>query len=128
MTQIDGLVHSKTTVCSSKSVNFGDQNRRFTPFISQKWNSAIDTLTSRHRNKAVAKGLKTVILACQEFRLRINTRDRFSLSLNQEFYATLFFKLQIPLIYTVFIEIPKYILRFAQLFVSLQALTCCQTK
>ena len=73
MTQIDGLVYSKATVCSSKTVNFRDQNRRFTLFISQKRKTAIGTLPSRHRNKQVVKGLKMEILHCQLFRIRINT-------------------------------------------------------
>ena len=73
MTQIDGLLCGKTTVCSSKSVNFRDQNRRFTPFISQKSKSAIGILPFRHRNNQVAKGLKVTIPPCQDFRLQFNT-------------------------------------------------------
>ena len=80
MTQIDGLVYSKTTVCSSKSVNFGDQNRRFTPFISQIFKTAIRVLPSRHRNNQIAKGLKVVSFPCKDFRLCVNTsRPLFTL-------------------------------------------------
>ena len=87
MTQIDGLLCGKTTVYSSKSVNFLDQNRQFTPFISQQSKSAIYTLPSRHRNKAVAKGLKTGILPCQHFRQRINTCDRVFILFNHEIHS-----------------------------------------
>ena len=73
MTQIDSLVHSKATVCSSKTVNFGDQNRRFTPLNSQNPKTTIALLPSRHRNKAVAKGLKVAIFLCQDFRQLFNT-------------------------------------------------------
>ena len=73
MTQIDGLVHSKATVCSKKSVNFGDQNRRFTPFISQNSKSIIHVLPSPHRNNQVAKGLKVAIFLCKDFRSHFNT-------------------------------------------------------
>jgi len=76
MKQIDGLVYSKATVCSSKTVNFRHQNRRFTPLISQNSKTVIHVLSSRHRNKAVAKGLKTGISPCQHFRQRINICDR----------------------------------------------------
>ena len=73
MTQIDGLVYSKTTVCSSKTVNFRHQNRRFTPFISQNSKTAIHVLSSRHRNNQVAKGLKVASFPCKKFRARFNT-------------------------------------------------------
>jgi len=73
MTQIDGLVYSKSTVCFSKTVNFRLQNRRFTPFISQISKSTISLLPSRHRNNQVAKGLKVVFSPCQDFRPRFNT-------------------------------------------------------
>ena len=72
MTQIDGLGHSKATVCSSKTVNFRHQNRRFTPLISQNSKTVIHVLSSRHRNKAVAKGLKVAIFLCQDFRPLFN--------------------------------------------------------
>ena len=35
MKQIDGLHTSKSTVCFNETVNFDDQNRRFTSFYSQ---------------------------------------------------------------------------------------------
>ena len=73
MKQIDGLVYSKATVCSSKTVNFRHQNRRFTPLISQNSKTVIHVLSSRHRNNQVAKGLKVVISHCQEITLKFNT-------------------------------------------------------
>ena len=73
MTQIDGLVHSKTTLYSSKTVNFGLQNRRFTPFISQNSKATIVLLPSPHRNMWLAKWLKVAIFLCQDFRLCFNT-------------------------------------------------------
>ena len=73
MKQIDGLVHSKTTVCFPKTVNFRLQNRQFTPFISQNSKTTIHALPSQHRNKAVAKGLKVAIFHCQENTLKFNT-------------------------------------------------------
>ena len=84
MTQIDGLVYSKATVCSKKSVNFRHQNRRFTPFISQNSKTTIALLPSRHRNKGLAKWLKVVLFLCQDFRLRFNTsRPLFTFFLPQ---------------------------------------------
>ena len=77
MTQIDGLLHSKATVCSKKSVNLRDKNRRFTLLNSQNPKTTIHTLPSRHRNNQIAKGLKTTILPCKHFRLRINTTFNF---------------------------------------------------
>ena len=73
MTQIDGLVHSKTTLCSSKTVNFGLQNCRFTLSNSQNSKATISLLPSRPRNKWLAKGLKVAFSPCQDFRPRFNT-------------------------------------------------------
>ena len=73
MTEIDGLVHSKATVCSSKTVNFRHLNRRFTPFVSQISKSTITLLPSRHRNNQLAKWLKVASFPCKDFRPRFNT-------------------------------------------------------
>ena len=89
MTQIDGLVYSKATVCSKKTDNFGDQNRRFAPFISQKRKTAIGTLPSRHRNKGLAKGLKVAIFACKDFRAFLTFLLQNDTTVSHHYYDTI---------------------------------------